>query len=74
MTEINVGASEINTTLTHMTRVTQETYQHVGQLHESVSGFRVEELDLADAVHPDLSVQADTDQSDGDTAEEADTP
>jgi methyl-accepting chemotaxis protein len=43
MQEINVGATEINTTLNHMTKVAQDTYDNVGQLHESVVAFRVDE-------------------------------
>ena len=41
MAEINVGAGEINTTLTHMTQVTQKTYDRIGKLDESVARFRL---------------------------------
>ena len=41
MNEINVGAGEINTTLVHMAKVTQQTYDRVGQLYESVARFRI---------------------------------
>lgn len=42
MDEIKIGTSEINTTLAEMKRITEETYEHIGELHDSVAGFQVE--------------------------------